>query len=122
MDLLEILLISSTVLMLPVIMVIFGWVFRTHPPKDINWVYGYRTKRSVSSQEAWDFAHAHIGKVWTYAGAVMLPASAVSLLFLLNTEGYDYWIAGMLLLFAEMGIMVGTIPLTESALKKELGV
>jgi len=28
----------------------------------------------------------------------------------------------MLLLFAEMGIMVGTIPLTESALKKELGV
>ena len=52
----------------------------------------------------------------------MLLASAVSLLFLLNTEGYDYWIAGMLFLFAEMGIMVGTIPLTESALKKELGV
>lgn len=121
MDLLEITLISSTVLILPVLMVVFGQIFRTHPPKDINWVYGYRTKRSTSSQEAWDFAHAHIGKIWTYAGTVMLLAVTVSLLLLLTTEGYDYWIASMTLLFAEMGIMVGTIPLTESALKKEFG-
>lgn len=121
MELLEVFLLSFTVLIMPVMMVVFGWVFRTHPPKKINWFYGYRTKRSVSSQEAWDFAHAHIGKAWTYLGTVMLPASAVSVILLLSTEGYDYWVAGMLLLSAEVVIMVGTMPLTEMALKKELG-
>ena len=121
MELVEIFLLSFTVLIMPVVMVVFGWVFRTHPPKKINWFYGYRTKTSVSSQEAWDFAHAHIGKAWTYLGTVMLPASAVSVILLLSTEGYDHWVAGMLLLSAEVMIMVGTMPLTEMALKKELG-
>lgn len=51
----------------------------------------------------------------------MLPASAVSVILLLSTEGYDHWVAGMLLLSAEVMIMVGTMPLTEMALKKELG-
>lgn len=33
-----------------------GMIFKMNPPKNINWWYGYRTKRSMENQEKWDFA------------------------------------------------------------------
>ncbi|MBD0831250.1 SdpI family protein [Aestuariibaculum sediminum] len=35
---------------------IAGAILKKYPPKDINWWYGYRTKRAMESQEKWDFA------------------------------------------------------------------
>ncbi len=35
---------------------IAGLLFKKNPPKEINWWYGYRTKRSMKNQEQWDFA------------------------------------------------------------------
>jgi immunity protein, SdpI family len=34
-----------------------------YPPKKVNSLYGYRTKRSMVSQEAWDFAQPYSGKL-----------------------------------------------------------
>ena len=34
------------------------------PPKKINGYYGHRTKRSMKSQEAWDFANAYSSKLF----------------------------------------------------------
>ena len=44
-------------LIVPLTMVGFGAVFLRRPPRKINGAYGYRTARSMASQEAWDFAH-----------------------------------------------------------------
>ncbi len=50
----EILVVPS--LLLLIINISVGFYWRKHPPKKINWLYGYRTKSSMSNQERWDFA------------------------------------------------------------------
>lgn len=44
-------------LVTPLIMILFGRLFLTRPPKSINGVYGYRTARSMKNKETWAFAH-----------------------------------------------------------------
>ncbi|MFH6602884.1 SdpI family protein [Maribacter algicola] len=34
-----------------------AWYYKEHPPKNINWLYGYRTKRSMANQEVWEYAN-----------------------------------------------------------------
>ena len=45
-------------LLIPAVMIVVGAVFLKRPPKRVNGFYGYRTQRSMSSQEAWDFAQS----------------------------------------------------------------
>jgi len=45
-----------TVLVTGLVLLITGYFAKKKPPKKINRIYGYRTKRSMKSQEAWDFA------------------------------------------------------------------
>ena len=67
--------------LLPLIMVVFGKLFQ-HCPGKINSVFGYRTRRSMASQEAWNFAHHACGKLWFRWGLVLLPVT-VGLMLLL---------------------------------------
>ena len=53
-----------SVLLIPVIMVVFGALFRKKAPGRINLVYGYRTLRSMKNVDTWNFAHHYIGKKW----------------------------------------------------------
>lgn len=39
------------------ILIVFSIIFLKFPPKEINPLYGYRTKRSMQSQEHWDYAN-----------------------------------------------------------------
>ncbi|MDA1027671.1 MAG: SdpI family protein [Bacteroidetes bacterium] len=50
---------------------------RAHPPKKINSLYGYRTKRSMASQEAWDFAQLYSGDLMVKESKMMVIASVV---------------------------------------------
>ena len=71
---------------IPMLMIGFGKVFINHPPKDINSFYGYRTKRSKASQEAWNYAHQHFGKVWYRLGLVLVPLTIFVMLPVLGKE------------------------------------
>lgn len=59
-------------LIIPITMIIFGILFIKRPPYRINSVYGYRTRRSMASQEAWDYAHQLCGKAWLGIGGILL--------------------------------------------------
>ena len=117
MDLSELIILYSLVLMLPATMVLFGLIFMYRPPKSINWTYGYRTRGSTGSQEAWDFAHAHFGRLWTYLGAAMLPASIAATVLM---QGTNIWTAVLILLIIQTAIMMAPIMLTEWALKNRI--
>lgn len=41
------------------IFLIAGFILLKYPPKELNWVYGYRTKRSMRDKESWDFAQRY---------------------------------------------------------------
>lgn len=65
------------VLLVPLIMLVLGLIGLVCPPKEPNWLIGYRTRRSVASEDAWFFAQKLRGILWTAAGAVLLIPSLV---------------------------------------------
>ncbi len=41
------------------LMLVLALLFRKFPPKKINDLYGYRTARSMKSEEAWAYANSY---------------------------------------------------------------
>ncbi|MGI6193235.1 MAG: SdpI family protein [Christensenellales bacterium] len=72
-------LLIAFLLFIPLIFLAVGLLFRKHPPKEVNWAFGYRTRRSCASQQAWDFAHAYFAKVALRMGAVLLVATGAAI-------------------------------------------
>ena len=44
------------------VLFILAFYYKKNPPKKINHIYGYRTRRSMANQEIWDAANAHSSK------------------------------------------------------------
>lgn len=82
-----------------------GIIMYLKPPKKINQIYGYRTKRSMASQEAWDFSQPLAGKQMVYFGLAYLSTSTSGILFPETKEGLAtlitlaLMIIGLVLLF-----------------------
>ena len=75
-------------LLIPALVLVFGvWMLR-RPPKEINGVFGYRTRMSMKNEKTWRFAHEKCGRIWTWTGAVLLVVS-VALSILLWLKGGD---------------------------------
>lgn len=106
------------ILLMPLMMVGFGLLLMKNPPKKINSVYGYRTRRSVRSQETWDFAHYYFGKLWLGCGLVSIPISLVPICLVLGKSEQEISVAGLIVLGIQTLLLLVTILLTERALKK----
>lgn len=64
--------------MIPLTMLLLGAWFAKKPPTGINSVVGYRTKRSMKSQKAWDFAQKYMGSLWKKWGAILFIPSVIA--------------------------------------------
>lgn len=106
------------ILIMPLMMVGFGLLLMKNPPKKINSYYGYRTRRSVRSQETWDFAHYYFGKLWLVCGLVSLPISLVPLCLVLGKSEQVISVAGLIVLGIQTLLLLVAILLTERALMK----
>jgi uncharacterized membrane protein len=106
------------ILLMPLMMVGFGLLLMKNPPKKINSVYGYRTRKSVRSQETWDFAHYYFGKLWLVCGLVSIPISLVPICLVLGKSEQVISVAGLIVLGIQTLLLLVTILLTERALKK----
>ena len=62
----------------------FGKFFRDNPPEEINYVFGYRTKRSMKNNETWLFAQKKMGNIWFKWGKYFALFTVVSMLLLFN--------------------------------------
>ena len=102
----------------PVLVLLFGILLRKHPPEP-NGLFGYRTKRSMRDPQAWAFAQAYLAKLWIPTGAVMLVVSAVIAAVFWKKDPNAFGRAVEWISYAQIVIMLLTIPLTEQALKKE---
>ena len=75
-------------LLMPLTMIGFGRYFSNGAPKEINSVFGYRTKKSMKNRETWEFTHKYFGKLWYIFGLVLLPISIILMLFVIGqSEG-----------------------------------
>ena len=64
-------------LLIPAVMIGFGRMMEKKPPREINSIYGYRTKRSMKSQDTWDFAHEYCGRLWWKWGWALVPLAVL---------------------------------------------
>lgn len=87
-------------------------IFYYFPPKKINNIYGYRTQRTMSNQDAWDFANQLFNKVLIkYAAISFIVALALAYL---NPELMSSWFP-MAFLFFTVIVCIFT---TEKALNE----
>ena len=56
------------------------------PPKKINGIYGYRTSRSMKSQENWDIAQRFSSRLMLKQGLVMLAIGGLLIALPLTEE------------------------------------
>lgn len=105
-------------LFIPLLMLIFGVVFLKKTPNKINPVYGYRSRRSMKSPEAWKFAHFLCAKIWIALGAILLVVSLVAMLFMLNKSEDVIGIVFQILMYSQLAIMILSIIPVEIALKR----
>ncbi|MCI5648648.1 MAG: SdpI family protein [Fusicatenibacter sp.] len=106
-------------LMTPVLMIVAGRMMWKHCPKDVNGVLGYRTKRSMKNRDTWKFAHEYCGKLWWFIGWVSFVLSVLIQIPFCHSNENVISIMGVTLCSVQCILLVGTIFLTERALKKK---
>lgn len=84
------------------------------PPKKINSFYGYRTKRSMASQEAWDYAQTFSSKLMLRFGAGLCLLSLLLKDIKLPKIEYELVAATSIIIL----VVVIMLVITEKELKK----
>ena len=74
-------------LLVPGMLLLFGWMFRSHAPKTINYAFGYRTKRSMKNEETWRFAQAEFGRHSLRWGLAELPVTLLVMAAIFGRDG-----------------------------------
>lgn len=105
-------------LLIPAIMLGFGVMMIKKAPKDINFLFGYRTNRSMKNQDTWDFAHKHCGRIWCITGIITLVVTAfIHIPFYSSDESVIEKVA-VLVTVLQLVVLIASIIPTELALKK----
>lgn len=109
---------DNTLVLIPLItgpfFIIAGFLLKQHPPRHINWLLGYRTKRAMRSQAHWDFAQRFAGRELMIWGAAYMLTSLLGA-FIFPEAGAGVLLSILLLL------VFSIIPIvrTENRLKQE---
>lgn len=104
-------------LLIPLIMIGFGKLFLSNPPKEINPVFGYRTSMSMKNNDTWIFAQKHCGQVWYKIGIILLPLSIFPFLFVLGTTKDQVAILGLIICAIQLVVLIASTIPTEKALR-----
>ena len=97
-------------------MIGLGFLLSKKPPKEINFIVGYRTPMSTKNRDTWEFAHKYSGKVWIRSGIITAIISIVLAFSLQKLSYYNQLMMG--LIYIQLIILLLVIPLTELALRK----
>ena len=111
-------------LLLPAAMLFLGYRWQQRPPSSINAVFGYRTRRSMSSKQAWDYAHRYCGKIWVKCGWFSAVFAVLSMIFLgiVTLDVSTVGIVGGIITCLELLPAAASLAATERALKRVFGI
>jgi uncharacterized membrane protein len=108
----------AMVAILPLAMIVIGIIFYNRPPKNINFIFGYRTDLSMKNQKTWAFAHHLLGKIWMIMGSILLPIMCVPMFFVMRASESTIGILGAILASISIFPLVISIFPVEKALEK----
>lgn len=94
------------------LMLVLAFLFKQFPPKKINHWYGYRTPRSMRSQEAWDFANR-------YSSTALVIISGLTCLVQITAHSLMNFKSAIIASVIFLSVaLIAVIPMTEVQLKK----
>lgn len=94
-----------------------GYCMIKYAKSAIDFSIGFRTKRAMSSEEAWHFANDRCGKAWSIIGIFSFVFTIVSV-FLSKSDASEAAFQLAILLFQIAAIVVSII-MTECQLKRK---
>ncbi|HNZ65978.1 MAG: SdpI family protein [Planctomycetes bacterium] len=106
------------VMLIPIISMVGGLFGIYIPPIEINSMFGYRSLMSKKSQETWDFAQQHSGKLFWILGKYLFILSPLPILCVCWCDKNIVEIVESSILLCQVLVMLFSIILTEIALKK----
>ena len=105
-------------LIIPLGMIIAGWIMWRHAPKRINRWYGYRTALSMKNEQTWKFAHVYGGRLWCIMGIVMLPPSVLIFIPFYHSSVEVIGIVGLIVITVQVIALIASVFPTEAALAR----
>jgi uncharacterized membrane protein len=93
-----------------------GRLMMNHPPSEINGLSGYRTSRSMKTQESWDFAQEEAGKKMSRFGKIGILIGLISLMIPLS-DPWDLYL-GMIWVLVSCSLLIYSV---EKSLKQKFG-
>lgn len=61
------------IIVLGIICIIMGLIFKAFPPKKINSLFGYRTMLSMKNQDTWKESHKYVSNTLIILGISFIP-------------------------------------------------
>ncbi len=104
-------------LLIPIIMILFGRAFLKKAPKQIQFLFGYRTSRSMKNRDTWEFAHRFCGKIWLICGTALVPVVVGIMLCFIGADTKTVGYVGAAMLVLPLLLIFLSVILTERALK-----
>lgn len=104
-------------LLLPVMMLIFGLVLSKRPPKKINSVYGYRTRRSMKNMDTWLFGNQTMGQYWIRYSILGYFLTMIFMVVIMNESDDQMAMHSLILTTILLVWMIIPIFITEKKLK-----
>ena len=108
----------AMVAIIPLTMIIIGIIFYNRAPKNINFIFGYRTDLSMKNEKTWKFAHHLLGKIWMITGSILLPIMCIPMFFVIKASAGTIGILGAILASISIFPLVLSIGPVEKALEK----
>lgn len=105
-------------LLVPSMMLVFGFILYKHPPKERNSAFGYRTPAAKRSAESWDFAQRYCGRLWLFTGAAMLAVTLIVMGLMYGKPDEKLAPATTALMIAQTALTLLTIIPVEVALRR----
>ena len=105
-------------LLIPIIMLICGFFMYKHPPKEINWIIGYRTKMSRKNKDTWTFAHDYCGRLWIKLGLLLLILTIIIQIPFVHSSENTIGYMTLVIEGIQIVTLLGSILIVERALKK----
>ena len=103
---------------IPFICLVVYLVFHYKPPKKRNAFCGYRTKRSMESQLAWDYAQAYFSLLYAYIACILFVLNAVYFIVAMFLSPGGYIIFSCAFLCVQMLFLPLPVFFTEKKLRR----
>lgn len=107
-----------TNLLVPLIMVLFGLYFVKKAPKNINYIFGYRTDMSMKNKDTWSFAHKYCGRLWLIIGILLLLLTLVAALLVIGKSKDTVGNVSLIICMIQLVCLIVPIIPTEMALRR----